>query len=144
MAMAVVYVVVEVRNGEAGRPFLEALSEARRQVDGKGGTVVAVAIGSGGESANLGRYGADEVRVLDQAELSTYNLEAYASAVAEVVEKEPGVAVFLPATVHGRELAGWLSARLQTGVAADVTKVEMDASGRITANRPMYSGKVRS
>lgn len=142
--MAAIYTVVEVKNGQAGRPFLEALSEARRQADKMGGTVTAIALGQGAGSVDLGRYGADEVLAVDQPELAAWNLEACGSAVAELVEKGQPVALFLASTVHGRELAGWLAARLKAGVAADVTHLETDASGAVTVTRPMYSGKVRT
>ncbi|HEY4002864.1 MAG TPA: electron transfer flavoprotein subunit alpha/FixB family protein [Candidatus Xenobia bacterium] len=134
-----IFAIVIVHKGEIVRPFLESLSEARRQ----GGPVTAVAIGDGDNSVagTLGRYGADEVLVVEP-KLPDWNLEAYGSAVAELVEKHKPSAIFMPATVHGRDLGGWLGARLKVGVAADVTSLSTDGSGSIKAKRPMYSGKV--
>ncbi|MHB2021576.1 MAG: hypothetical protein ACYCW6_31985, partial [Candidatus Xenobia bacterium] len=85
-----VYAVVEVKNGEVPRPYLEVLSEAHRLAHHTGTVATAIVVGSGADKASdvLGRYGASEALVLTHPQLSTYNLEAWASVMADVVAEK--------------------------------------------------------
>ena len=144
--MSLILTFAEFSNGGVGKPALEVLGEARRQADASGARVGVVLVGQGVEAgaATLGRYGADEVFSFDHAELASYNLERYAAAVQAVVEAHKPDVLLFPGTVHGRELAPWLAARLDVGSAADCVAITVAASGALSATRPMYSGKVRT
>jgi electron transfer flavoprotein alpha subunit len=143
--MSKIFTVAEFKGGGVGKPALETLGEARRLADGAGARVGVILVGSGAEASvgTLGRYSADEVFLVDDAALATYNLEAYGQAVLAVAREQQPDVLLVPGTVHGRELAPWVAAALGTGCAADVVALSLNG-GVLEAVRPMYSGKVRA
>jgi electron transfer flavoprotein alpha subunit len=144
--VATILTFAEVRDGKLRRPTLEAVSEARRLSEPLGGArVVSVLIGSGvaGLADELGRYGADEVRVFDDPAYASYATEAYARALGQTVEEMKPTAVLIPFTAMGKDLAPRLAAKgaaLGSGLVSDVISLSVK-DGRVTARKPQYSGK---
>lgn len=134
-------VFVEVREGQAKKASLEALSEARRQADAHGLKVVAVVVGSPSDQAveKVAAYKPDKIFAADDALFAAYSVQAYAAALAAAVRRENAVAVFLSATAMGREVAARAAAKFQTSVMPDV--VSIDWKDALKAARPVYSGK---
>ena len=134
-------VFIEVRDGQAKKASLEALSEARRQADGHGLKVAAVVVGSPAGQAieKVSAYKPDTIFAADESLYASYSLQAYAAALASVVKQEKSVAVFLSATTMGREVAARAAAKFQTSVMSDITA--LDWKDAIVATRPVYSGK---
>ncbi|HAA01837.1 MAG TPA: electron transfer flavoprotein subunit alpha [Syntrophobacteraceae bacterium] len=137
-----VCVVAEFRAGNFRRVSFEVVSEARRVADALGASVCAVGIGAGvsSKAGELGSYGADKVYVADDAALEQYVAETYVPIVADIIAKCDPVAVILPASVDGKDLAARLTARLQSGLAQDCTEIRVE-SGVIQAKRPVFAGK---
>ena len=73
----------------------------------------------------LAEYGADKVILVDDPELETYRTEPYAHALASVIEKYKPEIVLVGATAIGRDLGPTVSARVQTGLTADCTVLEI-------------------
>ncbi|MEG1773260.1 MAG: electron transfer flavoprotein subunit alpha/FixB family protein, partial [Oscillospiraceae bacterium] len=90
--------------------------------------VTAVVLGSGirGLADKLGAYGADKVIVVDDPVLKDYTTEPYTQAMDAVVNHFKPEIVLYGATAIGRDLAPRTSARLQSGLTADCTKLEID------------------
>ena len=57
-----------------------------------------------------------------------------------VKENEPEI-LLLAATTNGRDLAGRLASRLETGLAADCTALALE-DGQLVATRPTYGGNI--
>ncbi len=74
---------------------------------------------------SLQRYGADKVIVVDDPELKEYRTEPYAHALASVIEKYKPEIMLVGATAIGRDLGPRVSARVQTGLTADCTQLEI-------------------
>jgi electron transfer flavoprotein alpha subunit len=140
--MATIVTYAEHRDGKLRRPALEAVAEARRLAEPLKASVHSVLVGSGieGLAAELGHHGADTVHVIDQAELAAYATEPYARAVAQVVAAEKAVAVLVPLTAMGKDLAPRVAARVGAGLASDCVALTVK-EGRLEARRPMYAGK---
>lgn len=139
-----IWVFCEQRDGKIQNVALELLGVASELAETTGERVVALLLGNNitDKAAELIAYGADEVRVVDDACLGTYLTEPYAQAVYQVVkENEPSVLLF-GATSIGRDLAPRLSARLKTGLTADCTKLEIDADGSLFMTRPAFGGNL--
>lgn len=134
-------VFIEVREGQAKKASLEALSEARRQGDVHGMKVAAIVVGSPADQAiaKVSGYKPDKIFVADDPLFASYSLQAYAAAFASVVKQEKAAAVFLSATTMGREVAARAAAKFQTSVISDITA--LDWKDAIVATRPVYSGK---
>lgn len=140
--MGCILTFVEQRNGVPRKASLEALSQARRLAQGAGWGVCAVLAGHGIKdgAAELGKWGAGTVYVVDDERLATFSAEGYAAAIAAAAKACPPSAIFLAATITGRDLSGRLAARLGVGCLADVVAVRL-VEGRLQAVRPVYSGK---
>ena len=132
----------EHRDGKLRRPSLEAVSEARRLAASLQGPVTAVLVGPGveGLAAELASYGADKVHVFDDPALAAYATEPYARALAQAVTEAKPVAVLVPFTAMGKDLAPRAAARLGAGLASDCVSFAVK-DGRLEARRPMYAGK---
>lgn len=140
-----VYVFIEQREGKVQPVALELLGKARDLADVLGEKVVAIFPGYQiSESANdLIAYGADEVVVIDNPELKDYLTEQYAQTIHQVVEAfRPSILLF-GATTIGRDLAPRLSARLETGLTADCTKLEISEDTKeLMMTRPAFGGNL--
>jgi electron transfer flavoprotein alpha subunit len=107
------------------------------------GTVSAVVFGSGVDAVAKAAFenGADEVFVADDATLTDYRAEAYASTLSALVSAQSPDLVLFPTTARTRELSAMTAVDLNTGVLTDISGLE--ASGdQLVATRPIYEGKV--
>ena len=139
-----VWVFCEQRDGELQSVAIELLGVARELADKVNEKVVALLLGDGvsAKAKDLVAYGADEVRVVDHANLKHFVTEYYAQAVTQVVKANDPSVVLFGATSIGRDLAPRLSARLHTGLTADCTKLEMDEAGNLFMTRPAFGGNL--
>lgn len=89
--------------------------------------VTAVLIGSDikGLADQLAEYGADRVIVVDDPVLKDYRTEPYAHALASVINEYKPEIMLVGATAIGRDLGPTVSARVQTGLTADCTLLEI-------------------
>jgi len=76
-------------------------------------------------AAQLGAYGADKVIVVDDKELEVYRTEPYTHALASVINEFKPEIMLVGATAIGRDLGPRVSARVQTGLTADCTVLEI-------------------
>lgn len=119
------------------RVSLELVSEARRLGSRQ---VIAVMMGRDDEAAaSLAQHGADAIVALEGD--AAYRAGC-AQAVAEVATESGAALILVPASSRGKELAPLIAARLDTGVASEVTAIEMKDDGGLLVTRPMYAGKV--
>ena len=140
-----VYVFAEQREGKIQHVALELLGKARDLADALNEKVCAVLLGSGIKdlAATLIAHGADEVLLVDDPSLDVYTTEPYAQAIKAVVDaKKPGI-LLLGATTIGRDLGPRLAARMQTGLTADCTELDIEAETRhLMRTRPAFGGNL--
>lgn len=87
--------------------------------------------------------GADEVTVGWNFETPYLDSEQSAAYTVDLVREIRPEAVLFGATDFGRELAPQVSQRLQTGLTADCTRLEMDdESGLLLQTRPAFGGNL--
>jgi len=143
--MADTFAYAEARGGQLRKVALETVTAARQAADaGGGGEVHALLVGAPGvaaKAAELGRYGADLVTVVEHAGLERYNPEAAAATAAERIRAGGYRAAFFSASAEGRDLAPRVAARLGVSLASDVTGFELHGD-TLTATHPAYTGKV--
>ncbi len=119
----------EVVNGKISRPSLELLTPARNlaadlDADTK---VVTLIIGNGIDdlAKELIASGSDEVIVVNDERLEEYRILPFASIFAQVIKNiNPEIALFA-ATTAGRELAPRIGVKVDGGVTADCTALEI-------------------
>jgi len=137
-----IWIIAEQRNGDMRKISFELVSEGRRIADKIGQPLTAVLLGSHikEKASELGKYGADNVIVVDDDRLATYTTDAYVSVVSQLAkEKEPAI-ILLGASVQGKDLSGRLAARLETTVAQDSVEFSTE-NNKLVAKRPIYAGK---
>jgi electron transfer flavoprotein alpha subunit len=143
--MPAILAFAESRSGELRKVAFETVTAARQAADSSGGGEVhAVLIGGpgiGARAAELGRYGADAVSVVEHPELERYSPEVYAATVADRIKSGNFRAGFFAASAQGRDLAPRVAARLGVSLASDVTGFEFHGDS-VTARHPAYTGKV--
>ena len=140
-----VWVFAEQREGQLQKVSLELLGEGRKIADKLGSKLTALLIGNKVQNLveDLSRHGADEVLVVDAPELEHYTTDGYTKAICELANaKKPNI-IFIGATFIGRDLGPRVAARLETGLTADCTSLDVDVeNGDLLATRPAFGGNL--
>jgi electron transfer flavoprotein alpha subunit len=138
-----IVIVAEQYKGKIAPVGPELLGIAR-ELAGPDGKITAILAGEGfdNQGETLAGYGADRVYLLDGPQFARYNTECYAQAVGDVIKECAPDIVLFGATSIGRDLAPRISARLDTGLTADCTKLEIDAEGNFLMTRPAFGGNL--
>ena len=131
--MAEVLVVVEASQAAGVKKVtLEMLTLARGL-----GSVSAVVFGAADTVADrLGEYGAAKIYAAEGADIDGYLVAPKATALAELVARVQPLAVLLPSTQEGKEIAGRLAVKLDNGLLTDAVAVEPDG----TATQVVFAG----
>lgn len=133
---------------------LELCTKGRQLANEMQGRLQAVVAGCNVKdvAAELYPYGVDEVFLADDARLSPYRTLPHFEVVLKVInEQQPDVVLF-GATTVGRDLAPRISSRLQCGLTADCTALELgDHTDTLTGKeykgilhqiRPAFGGNI--
>ena len=121
------------------------MGEGRKLADQLGEPLVAVLIGNKieAEAKRLVAQGADQVFVADAPELEHFLEDSYTQVMIELILKERPNIVLMGATAIGRSLAPKVAARLETGLTADCTGLEVDvAEKNLLQTRPAFGGNL--
>lgn len=126
--MGEVLVYVDHVDGAVRKPTLELLTIARRL-----GEPVAVALGAGAEATAgvLGEHGAARVLVNDAAEFAQYLVVPKVDALQAAAAVVSPVAVLVPSSGEGKEIAARLALRLGSGIITDAVDVEAGPEGPV-------------
>lgn len=137
-----ILVFVECRDSHLEKIGLELLGEARK-LAGEGVLVKGVVVGYKLDNVvtTLKTKDIDEIIVLDDISFANYNTLNYTSAVYDVIKEEQPNIFLIGATSIGRDLAPRLSARLNCGLTADCTRLEMEGE-ILQSTRPAFGGNV--
>ena len=122
-----VYVFAQQVDNEISGIAFELLGKAKELAAPLNTEVTAVLIGYnvGNLADKLAEYGADKVIVVDDKELEVYRTEPYAHALSSVINEYKPEIVLVGATAIGRDLGPTVSARVETGLTADCTVLEI-------------------
>ncbi|HET7529417.1 MAG TPA: electron transfer flavoprotein subunit alpha/FixB family protein [Mycobacteriales bacterium] len=119
--MAEVLVLVEHVDGTPKKVTFELLTLARSL-----GEPAAVFVGNGFDNAKdkLAEYGATKVYVAGDAELDGYLVAPKAEVLAQIIGQSSPAAVLIPSSPEGKEVAGRLAVKTDSGVLTDAVGVE--------------------
>ena len=141
-----VWVLIETKDdGTPKNVGLELLNPGRLIAGKQGGRLTALVIGNhiGDSIKAAGVYGADRVIAVEGEVFAHYTTEAYQKAVVELCEKYGPATLMIGATNNGRDLAPRVSSRLQTGLTADCTQVDVEEeTGNVAWTRPAFGGNM--
>jgi electron transfer flavoprotein alpha subunit len=134
--MSEILVLVEHTDGDVKKVTLELLTKAREL-----GTPSAVFIGAGVEKAKdkLGEYGAAKVYVAEAPELTGYVVAPKAELLAKLVADAAPAAVLVAATAEGKEIAGRLAIKTDSGILTDAVDLKLDGD-TFVAEQSIFGG----
>ena len=137
-------VFVEQREGVIQNVGLELLGKARELADALNEKVYARLLGHDltTQAQECIAYGADTVLRVDAPELATYVTEPYAQAIYQIIRDNKPSIVLIGATTIGRDLGPRLSARVETGLTADCTGLEVSEERDLLMTRPAFGGNL--
>ena len=140
-----VLVYAETRGGELRKIALEAVTAARKLVDGAGGGEVHALVcgppGIAAKAQQLGQHGADVVVVAEHAGFTTYARESVAATMAERAKSGGYRVILLGFSSQGRDLGPRLAAKLDLPLASDVIDLNV-AGDAVVVRHPGYANKV--
>ena len=139
------FVLGEVRDGRIHSVTRELTGKARELADSVGGRVTTVLLSGGlaDSPVDLFRYGADRVLSVEHPSMTLYNQEVETNVLAHILREEQPEVVLAGATTSGRTTLPALAAKLETGLTADCTGLEMDPeTGLLLQTRPAIGGNV--
>ena len=140
-----VWVFAEQRSNELMNVSLELVNEASKLAEKRNAQVAAVLLGS--DVRNCAReliaHGAETVYIIEDKELMHYRTGPYTRVITSLISHGKPEIFLLGATHNGRDLGPRLAARLDTGLTADCTKLDIDADRKILLQtRPAFGGNL--
>ena len=140
-----IWVFAEQRQGKISPVVIELLGEGKKLANEIGVELCAVLLGKDvkGLAKELISYGAEKVYIADSPLLENYTTDAYTKVMCDAVNKIKPEIMMIGATHIGRDLAPRMSSRLNTGLTADCTKLEIDPEDKkIKQTRPAFGGNI--
>ncbi len=135
--MAEVLVLVDHVDGDVRKSTAELLTAAARL-----GEPSAVFVGPGAQAAApmLGRYGATKVYAVESADVTDHLVAPVAEVLAELVGRTSPVAVLLPSTNDGKEVAARLAVKTSSGLITDAVDITPADGGGVQTVQSVFAG----
>lgn len=147
-----IFVFIETRNNIIAEVSLQLLSEARKlkaQYIQKGMNHDVVAVLPGYQVENLTsvlfNYGADKVILCQHEKLKEATTQHTSKALSDIIRAFAPDSFLIGATVIGRDIAPRVAARVDTGLTADATIIEVDMTSDtslLLVTRPAFGGNL--
>jgi electron transfer flavoprotein alpha subunit len=131
--MSEVLIAAEHVDSQVTKPALELLTLARRL-----GDPVAVVFGEIDEAVakTLGEYGATRVVFVADSAVTEYLVAPKAEALAQIAANVGPAAILISSTPEGKEIAGRLAIKLESGLITDATDIAADS----TTTQSVFAG----
>src|SRR6478609_1485888 len=121
--MSEVLVLVDHLDGKVRKPTYELLTIAKRL-----GEPSAVFIGGADKAddavASVKKYGAEKVYVVDDTEIKGYLVAPKAEVLQQIAEQASPAAILIPSNAEGKEIAGRLAVKTDSGLITDAVDVQ--------------------
>lgn len=147
-----IYVWVELRHNKIQDVSLQLLSEAnylKAQYKAKNIDFDVVGVVTGYQVDSLleecFKYGADRLIVCDDIKLKEVSTQHTTKAISDIINHYHPDSLLIGASVIGRDIAPRIAARLNTGLTADATLIEVDEAPESTlllVTRPAFGGNL--
>ena len=138
-------VFAEQRDGQILDVTYQLLSKSRKLAKKLETFVSAILIGYNlKESANeLIQYGASKVYLIDDEMFQDYLTDPYTGAIVDIIQTYKPEILLMGATRLGRDLGPRVAKRLNTGLTADCTSLDVDMDDRtLLQTRPAFGGNI--
>jgi electron transfer flavoprotein alpha subunit len=123
---------------------LELLRKGKEVAAQLGGKLTAVVIGADNAETihKASLYGAERILSVSGGEYADFSVDAYAAALAKLIEKYDPEAILLGGDSDCKDLGGNLSARFRTGLVSECTEILVEEE-KLAWGRPAFSGKLQ-
>lgn len=136
--MSEILVLIDHVEGAVKKPTLELLTIAKRL-----GEPAAVFIGSAGNAAaaadSAAKYGAVKTYVVDDADIKGYLVAPKAEVLQQIAAASSPAAILISSTAEGKEIAGRLAVKLNSGLVTDAVDVTADG-GAVSTSQSVFAG----
>lgn len=133
--MSEVLVHIDHTNGAVAKTASELLTLARSIGDAHA-VIAGTASDLDSAAPLLNKFGAKSITLLESAEINNHPSSAIAKALAEVAKASNPKAILLPSTARGKEIAGRLAVRLESGIITDAIALTPD----LVATQSVFGG----
>ncbi len=137
--MSEILVLIDHVEGAVRKPTYELLTIAKRL-----GEPSAVFIGPADKSAEVAeavkKYGAEKVYAVDDAQIKGYLVAPKAEALQQLVAKTDAGAVLITSSYEGKEIAGRLAIKLESGLITDAVDVQAGDDGAPVTTQSVFAG----
>ena len=140
-----VWVFAEQKNGKVQSVVYELLGKGRELADQLKVELAAMLLGKKMDEAaqELIGYGADKVYLADHEKLKDFRDDSYADVLVDLIGEYKPEIILAGATSIGRSLIPKVATRLETGLTADCTGLEIDEEKKILLQtRPAFGGNI--
>ena len=140
-----VWVFCEQKKGLIQSISWELLGKGRELADKLGMKLCGILVGHNvkEKACEIFTRGADKVYLVDSPKLTNYQNEPYTEAVLKLVEKYRPEILLCGATTIGRSLISRVAVRINTGLTADCTGLDIDAKDKLLLQtRPAFGGNI--
>mgnify|MGYP000852140485 FL=1 len=140
-----VWVFAEQRQGVLTPVVIELLGEGKKLASKIGVELCAFLAGDNVDDLipELVQHGADKVYYVNNNLLHNYTTDGYAKVFEKAVEEHKPEIILIGSTHIGRDLAPRIASKLNTGLTADCTKLEIDEEdGKLLQTRPAFGGNL--
>ncbi|NQT90790.1 MAG: electron transfer flavoprotein subunit alpha [Candidatus Omnitrophica bacterium] len=140
-----VWVIAEQKKGEIQSVTYELLGKGRELADKLGVELCAVLLGDNISSKcnELISRGAQKVYLVESPELAQYRSEPYTNVIVELIKEYKPEIALCGATSIGRSLVSRVAVKINTGLTADCTGLDIDEEkGLLLQTRPAFGGNI--
>jgi len=140
-----IFAVGEIRRGMIHSASFELTGKAKELAEKVDAEVCTVLLAGEikQDPEELFKYGADKVIIILHETLELFNQEIFSKVISELINRYSPEIVLAPATTSGRSYMPAVAARLDTGLTADCTGLDIeDESGLLLQTRPAIGGNI--
>jgi electron transfer flavoprotein alpha subunit len=138
-----VLVYVENAEGKFKKSIFEVVSYAAAISEQLNTELIAISIGNVNQDnlVNLGKFGASKVLNVSNDKLKSFVNQAYASIIAEAVQKEGSTVIVLSNSFSAKGLAPRIAVKLKAGLADSAVDLPEIENGKFLIKKTAFSGK---
>lgn len=141
-----VWTIAETDRGRIRTVSYELLTRGRKLADKLGKELVSVLIGypiNEEEARELIYRGADKVYIVSHTSLEYFIVENYANVLKSLINHYKPEIILAGATSSGRSLMPYTAVRVDAGLTADCTELDIeDGTGNLLQTRPAIGGNI--
>jgi len=140
-----VWVFCEQKKGVIQTISFELLGEGKKLAKKLGVKLCAVILGHDIESkiAELSNRGADKIYIVEDPALKSYQDDPYTEVLVNLVEEYKPEIILCGATVIGRSLVSRVAVKIDAGLTADCTGLDIDEKEKLLLQtRPAFGGNI--